>query len=106
MTKKLSDQAAAIAKETAELLKHFSRDTALLMYAMQTVEKNINTHFPEGTEHKKTNNREAEQKLAKMMEDAKLKWTYAPESEKDRAREMEVIVKSGQEKIRQVYRKI
>jgi hypothetical protein len=101
--KKLADQAAEIAKQTAESLKHFDRDTAMLMYAKQMGDGKMNTQFPEGTQHKKTNNKEATQKLDKLMHDAHLKWKYATDTDKKRVLDMEKIIKAGDEKIKALY---
>lgn len=99
----LAEKAAGIAKLTAEALKHFGRDTAILLYAKQMGENNMQTMFPEGTQHKKTNNKEAAQKLDKMMADAKLKWKYAPDNDKRKVMDMEKIMKESDEKIKAVY---
>lgn len=102
--KLLAEKAAVIAKETAELLKHFDRETGMLIYAKQMVENDIKgSSFPEGTEHKKMSNKDANQKLAKMLEEAKLKWKYADDIAKKKVTQMEMIVLAGQEKIRGVY---
>jgi hypothetical protein len=103
--KTLAEKAAAIAKETAETLKLFTRDTAMLLYAKQMVDNNMNMTptFPEGTEHKKIDNKEANEKLNKMLEEAKQKWKYADEPSRKKAMQMEKIVLEGQEKIKAVY---
>jgi hypothetical protein len=101
--KKLAEQAAEIAKQTAEQLKRFDKETAMLMYAKQMGDGKMNTHFPEGTAHKKTNNKEAAQKLDKLIQDAQLKWKYAPDTDKKKALDMEKIVIAGDEKIRALY---
>jgi type IV secretory pathway VirB4 component len=101
--KKLATQAAEIAKQTAESLKHFDRNTAMLMYAKQMGDRKMNTEFPEGTEHKKTNNKEAAEKLDKMIQNAQLKWKYATDADKKKVMDMEKIMLQSDEKIRAVY---
>lgn len=99
----LAEQAAKIAMATAEKLKKFDKDTCMLMYAKQMGDMQLNTTFPEGTAHKKMDNKQATQKLEKMMHDAKIKWKYASDKEKKRAMDMEKIVLEGNEKIRALY---
>ncbi|MEO7310826.1 MAG: hypothetical protein ABIX01_10545 [Chitinophagaceae bacterium] len=101
--KKLAGQAAEIAKQTAESLKHFDRNTAMLMYAKQMGDGKMNTQFPEGTEHKKTNNKEAARKLEKLIQDAQLKWKYAPDTDKKKVLDMEKIITASDQKIRALY---
>ncbi len=103
MAKELAEKAAAIAKETAESLKRFSKDTAMLLYAYRMHGNNAKINFPEGTVHKKLNNKEADRKLEQMMEDARLKWKYAPEDDKKKAMKMDKIMTDSDEKIRAVY---
>jgi hypothetical protein len=103
LMKKLADQAAEIAKQTAESLKHFDRNTATLMYAKQMGDGKMNTQFPEGTEHKKTNNKDATNKLDKLIQDAQLKWKYATDTDKKRVLDMEKIIKASDEKIKALY---
>lgn len=102
--KQLADEAAQIAKKMAEALKQYDKEMAMLLYAKQWSDTKMNTTFPEGTEHKKTNNKEAAQKLEKMMEDAKLKWKYVTENDKKKVLEMEKIVLEGQEQIKALYK--
>jgi len=101
--KYLADKAAAIVRETAENLKRFSKDIALLLYAYKMQGLTAKINFPEGTAHKKGNNKEAEKKLEKMMEDAMLKWKYASEPDKKKAMQMDKIMIDSDEKIRAVY---
>jgi hypothetical protein len=103
LMKKLADKAVEIAKQTAESLKHFDRNIATLMYAKQIGNNKMNTQFPEGTEHKKMNNKEAAQKLDKMIQDAQLKWKYATDTDKKRVLDMEKIMKASDEKIKALY---
>ncbi|MES2774755.1 MAG: hypothetical protein V4722_11255 [Bacteroidota bacterium] len=106
MAKQLAEKAASIAKETAERLKIFSKDTALLFYAYRMQGSAAKMNFPEGTAHKKGNNKEADKKLEKMMEDARLKWKYAPDADKKKAMQMDKIILDSDEKIRAVYQNI
>ena len=101
--KLLSEKAATIAKQTADSLKMFTRETAMLVYAKQMVDSNINTNFAEGTTHKKMDNKEANTKMNKMLEEAKLKWKYADESSQKRAAQMEKIIIDGQTRIKEIY---
>ena len=101
--KLLSEKAATIAKQTADSLKMFTRETAMLVYAKQMVDSNINTNFAEGTTHKKMDNQQANKKMDKMLEDAKLKWKYADDSSKRKAAQMEKIIMDGQTKIKAIY---
>lgn len=101
--KELAEKAAAIAMDTAEKLKHFSRDTAMVMYGSQLVEIKVKPAFTGESVHKKMTNEEANKKLDKMMEQAKTKWQYATEADKKKAKEMEQVVLEGKQKIKKLY---
>jgi hypothetical protein len=102
--KQKAEQAAAIAKEIAEALKAFDKETALLMYAKQMGNRKPNTAFPEDAGHRKMDNEEATERLDKTLAAARLKWKYASESDKEKVAQMERIVAEGQERIKQLYK--
>ena len=103
--KDLASKAAAIAKATAESLKIFTKETAMLLYAKQ-MQQNALPNFPKNTEHKKINNKEANAKLEKMMIDAKLKWKYATDDDKKKVLKMEMIIIDSDNKIKELYKPI
>jgi hypothetical protein len=104
--KKLAEQASIIAKETAETLKRFSRDTAMLVYASQLLQTKIHPAFTGENASKKISNDDANKKLHKAIETAKVKWQYVSEADKKKAKEMEMVMNAGQEKIKMLYAEI
>ncbi|MFT4204242.1 MAG: hypothetical protein QM610_10050 [Chitinophagaceae bacterium] len=99
----LAEQAAQIARQMAENLKTFGREVASLYYAKQMLDIPI-PEFPSETQHTKFDNHKANEKLKKMLEEAKQKWKYASENEKRKVAEMEKVVSDGQERIKMLYR--
>lgn len=100
--RKLAEQSAAIAKDTSESLRKFGKDISMLYYALQL--KNMSmTLFPDNTEHKKMDNKKANEKLKEMIEEGKQKCKYASQNDKRKVTEMEKILAEGQKRIKELY---
>jgi Pyruvate/2-oxoacid:ferredoxin oxidoreductase gamma subunit len=104
----LAEKAAAIAKETADALKRFSKDTAILMYGSQLQQLDGNEQSLKRTTDEEANKKieEANKKLVKTIEAAKIKWQYATEIEKAKVKEMERVIEEGKDRIKKLYEPI
>ena len=102
--KETEAQVAAILKQLAEDMNFFPKETAQLMYARQLAGTEIRVGIPEEVVlDKKMKTEEGNKHLQKMMEEAKLKWDYASESQKKNVRELEAMIAESNEKIKQLY---
>jgi hypothetical protein len=102
-SQEIAERSAAIARETAEALKAFPREIALIMYMGQIIEGEVSVAIPEDTPLHKTNSQEAGRQVNKLLDEARLKWEYATEAQKKQAMEMAQIIQEGNERIRQLY---
>lgn len=92
---------AAILRQLSEELNFFPKETAQLMYARQLADSPDPISMPGSDNDKKK--AEQHQRLNKMMEEAKLKWTYAGDSQKKNVKEMESVIQEYNDKIKALF---
>jgi hypothetical protein len=103
-SKEKEEKVATILKSLSEELSFFPKETAQILYARQLADNPIAVTIPENvTLDKQSKTAEGNQRLKKMMEEARLKWEYASEAQKKQAAEMEALILESNEQIRKLY---
>lgn len=101
--KETEAQVAALLKELMETLSYFPKETAQLMYAKQLADTDLTVTIPEAAGIDKKKAEEGNQRLKKMMDEGKLKWEYASESQQKKVLEMEALIAENNEQIKKLY---
>lgn len=99
----IEEQVSAIIKELMEELACYSKEIAQIMYAKQLVATEVQIAIPEGSGIAEKKIESSNQRLKKMIDEAKLKLEYASNSQLKQVNEMEELICISNEKIKKLY---
>jgi hypothetical protein len=101
--KEIEARVAVLLQELTEALSQFPKETAQIMYAKQLDGTGLTPaiHEEAGMDRKKAE--EGNQRLKKMMDEGRLKWEYASESQQKKVLEMEALIAANKESIKKLY---
>lgn len=99
----IKEQTAIILKEVNEQLKLFPADVLQMLYVKQLEENKQTVDFINEQTTQVFKNEKDKGRIKKMMEEARLKWTFATDKQKKALEEIQKVVQQGNERIMQLY---